>query len=180
MRGNFLDVPTDCPQRDERLGWTGDIRVFAATATLLYDNAALLNSWLIDLAAEQEPNGNVPFVIPSNLPSSFTAAGWGAAATVVPMTLGERYGDLELLRRQYPSMKAWVEHVKGICDERRVWELQSAYGLLTIDSVILATALRVRADHLVTTDSGFEGIDELSVVMVDDVDVPATVQHRSP
>ncbi|MDE0027110.1 MAG: hypothetical protein OXP69_22085 [Spirochaetaceae bacterium] len=107
--------------RDERLGWTGDIQVFAATATLLYDTAALLNSWLIDLAAEQEPNGNVPFVIPSILPSSFTAAGWGAAATVVPMTLGERYGDLELLRRQYPSMKAWVEHVKGICDERRVW-----------------------------------------------------------
>ncbi len=121
MRGNFLDVPTDCPQRDERLGWTGDIQVFAATATLLYDTAALLNSWLQDLAAEQEPNGNVPFVIPSVLPSSFTAAGWGDAATVVPMTLSERYGDLEVLRRQYPSMKAWVEHVRGICDDRRVW-----------------------------------------------------------
>ena len=121
MRGNFLDLPTDCPQRDERLGWTGDIQVFAATATLLYDTAALLSSWLADLAAEQEPNGNVPFVIPSILPSSFTAAGWGDAATVVPMTLGARYGDLDLLRRQYPSMKAWVEHVKGICDERRVW-----------------------------------------------------------
>ena len=121
MRGNFLDVPTDCPQRDERLGWTGDIQVFAATATLLYDTAALLSSWLLDLAAEQEPNGNVPFVIPSILPSSFTAAGWGDAATVVPMTLGERYGDLELLRRQYPSMKAWIEHVTGICDDRRVW-----------------------------------------------------------
>ena len=65
-------------------------------------------------------------------------------------------------------------------DYTRCLELQSAYGLLTIDSVILATALRVRADHLVTTDSGFEGIDELSVVMVDDVDVPATVQHQSP
>ena len=121
IRGNFLDLPTDCPQRDERLGWTGDIQVFAATATLLYDTAALLSSWLIDLAAEQEPNGNVPFFIPSILPSSFTAAGWGDAATVVPMTLGARYGDRELLRRQYPSMKAWVEHVKGICDERRVW-----------------------------------------------------------
>ena len=121
MRGNFLDLPTDCPQRDERLGWTGDIQVFAATATLLYDTAALLSSWLADLAAEQEPNGNVPFVIPSILPSSFTAAGWGDAATVVPMTLGARYGDLDLLRRQYPSMKAWVEHVKGICDDHRVW-----------------------------------------------------------
>ena len=121
MRGNFLDVPTDCPQRDERLGWTGDIQVFAATATLLYDTAALLDSWLQDLAAEQEPNGNVPFVIPSVLPSSFTAAGWGDAATVVPRTLSERYGDLEVLRRQYPSMKAWVEHMKGICDDRRVW-----------------------------------------------------------
>ena len=121
MRGNFLDVPTDCPQRDERLGWTGDIQVFAATATLLYDTAALLSSWLADLAAEQEPDGNVPFVIPSILPASFTAAGWGDAATVVPMTLSRRYGDLEVLRRQYPSMVAWVEHVKGICDDRRVW-----------------------------------------------------------
>ena len=121
MRGNFLDVPTDCPQRDERLGWTGDIQVFAPTATLLYDTAALLTSWLADLAAEQEPNGNVPFVIPSILPSSFTAAGWGDAATAVPMTLTRRFADLELLRRQYPSMKAWVEHVTGVCDERRVW-----------------------------------------------------------
>ncbi len=67
-----------------------------------------------------------------------------------------------------------------VADYTRCLELQSAYGLLTIDSVILATALRIRADHLVTTDSGFEGIDELSVVIVDDVDVPATVQHRSP
>lgn len=121
MRGNFLDLPTDCPQRDERLGWTGDIQVFAATATLLYDTAAVLGSWLTDLAAEQEPDGNVPFVIPSVLPPSFTAAGWGDAATIVPMTLWRRYGDRELLRRQYPSMKAWVEHVKGVCDDRRVW-----------------------------------------------------------
>ena len=93
MRGNFLDVPTDCPQRDERLGWTGDIQVFAATATLLYDTAAVLSSWLADLAAEQEPNGNVPFVIPTVLPPSFTAAGWGDAATVVPLTLSRRSPD---------------------------------------------------------------------------------------
>ena len=128
MRGNFLDLPTDCPQRDERLGWTGDIQVFAATATLLYDTAAVLSSWLTDLAAEQEPDGNVPFVIPAVLPSSFTAAGWGDAATVVPMTLWRRYGDRELLRRQYPSMKAWVEHVKGVCDDRRVWRDGFQFG----------------------------------------------------
>src|SRR4029453_11191891 len=62
MRGNFLDVPIDCPQRDERLGWTGDIQVFAPTAAYLYDTAGFLGSWLADLAAEQDEDGSVPFV----------------------------------------------------------------------------------------------------------------------
>ena len=162
MRGNFLDLPTDCPQRDERLGWTGDIQVFAGTATLLYDSAAVLSSWLADLAAEQHPDGNVPFVIPSVLPPSFTAAGWGDAATVVPLTLYRRYGDLELLRRQYPSMRAWVEHVKGVCDERRVWgdgfqfgdwvdpkAPPDAPGDAQTDSALVGTAWFARSAQLV-------------------------------
>ena len=67
MRGNFVDVPTDCPQRDERLGWTGDIQVFAPTASFLFDSAGFLTSWLADLAAEQRPDGSVPFVVPDVL-----------------------------------------------------------------------------------------------------------------
>lgn len=173
MRGNFLDLPTDCPQRDERLGWTGDIQVFAGTATLLYDTAAVLSSWLADLAAEQEPNGNVPFVIPSVLPPSFTAAGWGDAATVVPLTLYRRYGDPELLRRQYPSMKAWVEHVKEICDERRVWgdgfqfgdwvdpkAPPDAPGDAQTDSALVGTAWFARSAQLVARAAELVGETE--------------------
>src|SRR5690606_2361672 len=65
QRGNFLDVPTDCPQRDERLGWTGDIQVFAGTALFNYNAVPFLTKWLRDLAADQLPDGGVPFVVPN-------------------------------------------------------------------------------------------------------------------
>src|SRR5204862_5947871 len=78
MRGNFLDLPTDCPQRDERLGWTGDIQVFSPTAAFLYDSAGFLTSWLADLTAEQHKDGSVPFVIPDVLRDAGPAtAAWG-------------------------------------------------------------------------------------------------------
>ena len=97
MRGNFLDIPTDCPQRDERLGWTGDLTVFAPTAAYLYDTAGMLTGWLADLAEDQDDDGTVPlfvpWVVPENLPPADAEAGWGDAATVVPWTLFERYGD---------------------------------------------------------------------------------------
>ena len=114
MRGNFLDVPTDCPQRDERLGWTGDIQVFAPTAMFLYDSAGFLESWLADLAAEQKPDGSVPYVVPDVLRTPEpTAAGWGDAATIVPWVLYERSGDAAVLARQLPSMRAWVDKIAG-------------------------------------------------------------------
>jgi alpha-L-rhamnosidase len=112
MRGNFLDVPTDCPQRDERLGWTGDIQVFSPTASYLFDTAGFLSSWLADLAADQLPNGAVPFVIPDILRHDGpTAAAWGDAATVVPWVLYQRYGDPGILSRQFDSMRAWTDAV---------------------------------------------------------------------
>jgi alpha-L-rhamnosidase len=86
MRGNFLDIPTDCPQRDERLGWTGDIQVFAPTARFLYDCDGMLASWLADLACEQDELGTVPVYVPhlrSKFPVAPTAA-WGDAAVIVP------------------------------------------------------------------------------------------------
>ena len=112
MRGNFVDVPTDCPQRDERLGWTGDIQVFSPTASFLFDSAGFLTSWLADLAAEQQKDGSVPFVVPDVLrqPGPATAA-WGDAATIVPWVLYQRTGDLGLLTRQLPSMRAWVDRM---------------------------------------------------------------------
>src|SRR5205823_11459272 len=92
MRGNFVDLPTDCPQRDERLGWTGDIQVFAPTACFLYDAAGFLTSWLADLAAEQAATGGVPLVVPRVVEeTSIQVAGWGDAAVIVPWVLYQRY-----------------------------------------------------------------------------------------
>ncbi|WUF49389.1 glycoside hydrolase family 78 protein [Streptomyces sp. NBC_00483] len=125
MRGNFVDVPTDCPQRDERLGWTGDIQVFAPTASFLYDCAGMLTSWLADLAADQYEDGTVPFIVPA-IPAPFwtpawAAAVWGDAAVLVPWTLFQRYRDRGVLRAQYASARAWVDLVASQCDAEGVW-----------------------------------------------------------
>ena len=122
MRGNFLDVPTDCPQRDERLGWTGDINVFSPTACFLYDCPGFLASWLADLAAEQQPDGVIPLVVPDVLAVTFPAAVWGDAAVVVPWVLHQRFGDVGLLRDQYASMCAWVDHVVDLAGDNRLWD----------------------------------------------------------
>jgi alpha-L-rhamnosidase len=128
-RGNFLHVPTDCPQRDERLGWTGDIQVFAPTATDLVDCDGFLASWLRDLALEQEAgDGVVPFVVPHVLGRRVPAAAWGDAATVVPWVLHERYGDRRVLQTQYPSMRSWVDTILAIAGERRLWERRFQFG----------------------------------------------------
>ena len=114
MRGNFLDVPTDCPQRDERLGWTGDLQVFAPTASFLYDTAGMLRSWLTDLSVEQleDHGGIVPMYVPflELLPFPQQAeVGWGDAAVVVPWVLYQRTGDADLLAAQWDSMTAWID-----------------------------------------------------------------------
>ncbi len=129
MRGNFLDVPTDCPQRDERLGWTGDILAFAPTACFLYDCAGFLTSWLADLAAEQTSEGVVPFVVPNILPMSpQPAAAWGDAAVFVPWIFYQRYGDVGILAAQYESMCAWVDHITSIAGEKRLWNTGFQFG----------------------------------------------------
>jgi alpha-L-rhamnosidase len=137
QRGNFLAVPTDCPQRDERLGWTGDIMAFAPTACATFDGRAFLDSWLTDLAIEQRPDGAVPLVIPdvplgevleSELPFAGTAAGWGDAATVVPTALYDAYGGRSLLGRHYPAMRAWVEFTAGRLDEDGTWTGNAQLG----------------------------------------------------
>ena len=122
MRGNFLDVPTDCPQRDERLGWTGDVQVFSPAATFLFDATGFLSSWLADLAAEQHADGSVPFVIPDVLDNpGAAAAGWGDAATLVPWVVYQRSGDLALLARQLPSMRAWVDRAAALAGDDHLW-----------------------------------------------------------
>jgi alpha-L-rhamnosidase len=114
QQGNFLDVPTDCPQRDERLGWTGDAQVFSRTAAFNRGVDNFFAKWLKDLAADQRPNGAVPFVIPNVLGDGAAAsAGWADVATIIPWNLYLAYGDKRVLEDQYSSMKAWVEYMHG-------------------------------------------------------------------
>lgn len=127
MRGNFLDVPTDCPQRDERLGWTGDIQVFSPTALHLFDAVGFLSSWCADLACEQSDAGSVPFVVPDVLHNEAGAAAWGDAATIVPWNLWWASGDAEVLRRQLPSMQAWVAWVAGRAQDF-IWRGDFQFG----------------------------------------------------
>jgi len=108
QRGNFLDVPTDCPQRDERLGWTGDAQAFARTATFNYDVHNFFSKWLKDVEADQI-NGSVPFVVPNVLGQGAAgSAGWADAATIIPWNMYLVYGDKKVLEDQFNSMKAWV------------------------------------------------------------------------
>ncbi len=109
QKGNFLDVPTDCPQRDERLGWTGDAQAFSRTASYNMDVHNFFSKWLKDLAADQSDDGRVPFVVPNVLGAmAGGSAGWADASTIIPWNMWLAYGDPKILEDQYPSMKAWV------------------------------------------------------------------------
>jgi len=112
QRGNFLDVPTDCPQRDERLGWTGDAQVFSRTAAYNMGVHNFFSKWLKDVAADQSPAGAIPFVIP-NVLGNGASAGWADVGTIIPWNMYLAYGDRRILEEQYPSMKSWVEYIRA-------------------------------------------------------------------
>jgi alpha-L-rhamnosidase len=133
QKGNFVDVPTDCPQRDERLGWTGDAQVFSRTAAFNMNVAPFFSKWLRDVAADQRPGGDVPVVIPDvlNKQGSATAAvstGWSDVAVIIPWNMYQAYGDKRLLETQYPSMKAWVEYMHGKAGNTNLWKNGSMFG----------------------------------------------------
>ena len=131
MRGNFLDLPTDCPQRDERLGWTGDIQVFSPTAMFLYDASGFLQSWLFDLSIEQKMlNGKVPAVVPNVLEGGFGngAAAWADAAVVVPWVLFQRSGDAGVLAAQFESMRSWVDYAASIAGKNYLMDKGFQFG----------------------------------------------------
>ncbi|KAH8897929.1 hypothetical protein GQ53DRAFT_712412 [Thozetella sp. PMI_491] len=123
MRANFVSVPTDCPQRDERLGWTGDIQVFAPTASYLYDTAAFLGSWLRDLDADQRDLGGiVPNIVPSipippRYPEKRPMAIWGDCAILTPLDIYMSFGDQQHLSAQWDSMVLWLQ--KGVRRDER-------------------------------------------------------------
>ena len=187
QKGNFVGVPTDCPQRDERLGWTGDAQVFARTAAFNYDVAGFFDNWLRDLAADQRDNGSVPDVVPDVLtrgrnaarPSPGTSAGptssagWGDAAVIVPWTMYLAYGDLRLLGRQYPSMRAYVEYQRKTAGDRMLWNsgwhygdwlafatTRSDYPGATTDKDLIATAFYAHSTDLLARSAKVLGKTE--------------------
>ncbi|MDC7783185.1 alpha-L-rhamnosidase [Priestia megaterium] len=144
QRGNFLDVPTDCPQRDERLGWTGDAQIFIRTAAFNYNVAPFFTKWLHDLKSDQTTNGTVPFVVPNALgdyissmwgDKNYTSSAWGDAATICPWIIYQCYGDKRLLEEQYPSMKAWVDYIRAQGANEYLWNTGFHFGdWLALDS----------------------------------------------
>ncbi|MDS0244386.1 glycoside hydrolase family 78 protein [Microbacterium kitamiense] len=163
MSGNFLSIPTDCPQRDERMGWTGDAQVFAPTAATLFDCDAMLGSWLRDLEIAQNALGGVvPFTVPDALrfPVGPTAA-WGDAATIVPSVLADRFGDRAVIAGQYDSMRAWTDRLIAAAGPEGVWQGDSQLGdwldpsappdqpgASKVDAAIVATAYLFRSAQL--------------------------------
>jgi len=121
QRGNFLDVPTDCPQRDERLGWTGDAQVFIKTASYLFDTEKFFKKWLHDLAADQRESGEVGQVIPDLMPEGVSSAAWGDAATICPWQVYQTYGDKAVLEDQFDSMRKWVDFIGSVTKTPNLW-----------------------------------------------------------
>lgn len=142
QKGNFLDVPTDCPQRDERLGWTGDAQIFARTACYNMNTALFFRKWLKDLSYNQMPDGAVSVVVPDVLKGGFidtvtkTTAGWGDAAVICPWTIYLCYGDTNVLRDQYSSMKKWIDYIRAQGKDEYLWDT----GVQLADWVALDSA----------------------------------------
>lgn len=128
QKGNFVDVPTDCPQRDERLGWTGDAQVFSMTAAFNFDVAAFYTKWMKDFTADQLKSGRVPHVIPDVLSGGGGATAWADASVIVPWTVYQVYGDKRILTEQYGSMKAWVEYMHTRAGEKNLWLGDDHFG----------------------------------------------------
>lgn len=132
QKGNFLDNPTDCPQRDERLGWTGDAQMFSATACYQMDCAAFFSKYHYDLSQEQQAaGGSVPMIVPTFGNPAYDSCAWGDAATIIPWNLYLFYGDVSKLREEFPSMRAWVDKIRRVDEEhggKRLWTTGFHFG----------------------------------------------------
>lgn len=180
QRGNFLDVPTDCPQRDERLGWTGDAQVFVKAASYNYDVERFFQKWLHDIAADQRADGSVGQVIPDYLPEGAPSSGWGDAAVICPWQIYETYGNDQVLRDQFQSMKKWVDYITAATEEPYLWiggehfgdwlgldAPSGSYKGSTRESFIASafyaysTSLLIQAGHVIGEDvSAYEALYE--------------------
>lgn len=171
LRGNFFDIPTDCPQRDERLGWTGDAQVFAPTSLFNCDVNAFWTSWLQSVREEQFENGGIPFVVP-NILGSRSSSGWGDAATVIPWELYFRTGDKNILEENYEMMKRWTGYYRsGATDHiSEAWSFgdwlqpfpsggnDNRHG--DTPNALISTAYYARAADLTSRAAGVLGLEQ--------------------
>ncbi len=127
QKGNFLDVPTDCPQRDERLGWTGDAQVFIKTAALNYNVEKFFTKWLADMAADQGENGRIGHVIPDILGDESSAA-WGDSAAICPWEIYLAYGNPQILASQFECMKKWIGYITSSTRDKNLWTGGKHFG----------------------------------------------------
>ena len=128
QKSNYLDIPTDCPQRDERLGWTGDAEVFIKTASYNYDVEKFFIKWFSDMRYSQSPEGVIPSVIPNAINSKLGNAAWGDAVTICPWQLYLTYGNTVVLKDMFPAMKRWVDWIAGQTKTPFLWTGQFQFG----------------------------------------------------
>lgn len=126
QKGNFLDVPTDCPQRDERLGWTGDAAAFIKTASYNFDVKQFFYKWLRDMQADQLDNGRIPDVVPDFIQDGHYSAAWGDAATIVPWQIYQTYGDVQVLEDNFNMMCKWVDFITSDTTDEYLWKMQES------------------------------------------------------
>ncbi|MDO4272980.1 MAG: family 78 glycoside hydrolase catalytic domain [Eubacteriales bacterium] len=138
LKSNFVDVPTDCPQRDERLGWTGDAQIFCRTACFLMNTYSFYSKWLKDVEADQTPEGGVAHVVPDIVSGnegdnwllkqgSHSAAAWADVAVINPWTMYLTFGDKEILKEQYESMKGWISFMETHAVDY-IWNYKLQFG----------------------------------------------------
>jgi len=163
QRGNFIEVPTDCPQRDERLGWTGDAQIFIRTATYNMDVAAFFTKWLVDLEDAQTKEGAFPDVAPHKVAMGSGVPAWGDAGVICPWTIYQVYGDKRVIDKHYESMKKWIGYLK----KNSKGLLRPAYGYGDWVSIgsntpkdVIATAYFAYSTRLVSNIAAALGKDD--------------------
>ena len=127
QRSNFLDIPTDCPQRDERLGWTGDAQIFSWTAAFHRNTALFFGKWMRDVAAESSLEKGVPHVVPDIL-GQYSSSAWSDVAVIVPWVVYQIYGDQGILEESWKCMHEWVDYIRNQCGENGLWQSGYQYG----------------------------------------------------
>lgn len=127
FRDNFFDIPTDCPQRDERLGWMGDAQVFSWTAAFNRNTARFFTKWMRDISAASSLEQGVPHIVP-DIQGTYSSAAWSDAAVIIPWVVYQTYGDVRILEESWKCMHEWVDYIRNHTNENGLWMCNYQYG----------------------------------------------------